>query len=1100
MFWSSYFGGTNDDAIYSLDIDNNQDVYIGGGTNSTNIPTTPGVYHPLYLGGPAGSTDGFLAHISSDGSTLLKSTYFGSNVYDQVYFVRVDKTKNVYITGQTKASGSTLIYNAVYGTPNSGQFITKFPNDLSSPIWSTVFGTGNGRPNISITAFSVDYCNRVYLAGWGREWAGPEHGDVYPWGTTFGTKGMDYTTGAYQSQTDGQDFYLMVMADDASQLEYASFFGEQHQSGYCGHDHVDGGTSRFDKRGYIYESVCASCGYGCNGFPTDPSNVWSPDNGGANYPSTWICNNAVFKFSFELPLTIADFFGGPICLGDSIQFTNTSQLATSYLWNFGDGTPTSTIFEPTHYFSNPGTYQVTLYANHPTSCNLADSITRTVYVEQLNMAVHDTTICNGNSVNIHANVTGTTSGITYTWSHFPNFSDVININPNSNNINVNPNHTTTYYIQAASQICHVIDSITVLVYPAAITTSQDTSICIGSQFPIHAYNQITGDTLTYHWWPASGIISGQNSSTLTILPQTGTTYYVSVTNQHGCTTTDSVHVNVDQFTLSPGPIQNVRCYGECNGSLSVSANNGISPYDYQWDNSDTSSTINNLCPGNYSVTVTDGNGCEKNLSFPISQPPLLVATITPLTTASCDQTNPNTGSAVVTPSGGTPVYNYAWNNYTYDSLITNLYVGHYIVTITDANGCDTILSTDILDQSALAISANSQSTLCYGYCDGSAQAIISIQGLPPYTYHWNNGDQTPNIDSLCSGNYRISVTDAEFCVRVQNVYVNHPDTIFAKIISPGILCFGGTTSASVQNISGGTPSYTYIWSTGQSTSPITGLTPGLYSLYVTDAHGCKDTTSINIIQPTLLTYDTTVTKVACAVACNGTIHVTPNGGTTPYQVNWSNGEHTYGIQNLCPGPYTVTVYDHNNCSFTESFNVGISDYLPSVDATVNPQIIYVGQSTQLHATANSGLQFIWTPPGTLNGSHLQNPIATPPGSTTYLVTVRDIWGCTNIDTVSVIVMDVICTDPYIYIPNAFTPNNDGQNDKLYVKADMASDIYFAIYDRWGEMVFSTTETSQGWDGTYKGKALDPAVFVYYLKVTCINKLQFEKKGNITLIR
>ena len=1096
LVWSGYYGGSNDDAIYSLDIDNDMDVYVGGGTVSSNLITTPGVDQQGYQGGTA---DGFIAHISSNGASLVNSTYLGSFLYDQVYFVRVDKLKNVYATGQTKAPGTTFIINATYGTPNSGQFITKFPPDLSYPIWSTAFGTGNGRPNISITAFSVDYCNRLYLAGWGREWADY----LYSWSSVFGTKGMDTTAGAFQTYTDGQDFYLMVLADDASHLEYATFFGEQHTTGYCGHDHVDGGTSRFDKRGYIYESVCASCGNtssgpSCNGFPTAPNpGVWSPDNGG--YPGTsWVCNNAVFKFSFELPITIADFIADPICAGDTMHFINTSQLATNYYWDFGDNT-TSTDFEPDHVYSNPGTYNVSLIASHPTSCNLADSIVRTITVEQILMAVHDTVICNGNNVNISALVSGTNSGVTYHWSHFDDFSDTINSNPNANSINVNPGQSTTYYIQASSMYCDVIDSIRVNVKPVNITTSPDTAVCLGNSLEIHALNLITTDTLSYYWWPNTGIISGQNTADLQINPAQSLTYYVSVTNQFGCTKTDSIRVTVDQFTLSPGPVQNVQCFGMCNGALSVYPNNGNLPYTIIWNNNDTSSSVSNLCPGTYTVTVTDAIGCSFTIPFNITEPPYLNATITTLSSASCDQTNPNTGSIVVTPTGGTPNYSYHWNMNQTDSLIINLYSGHYIVTITDSQGCDTILSTDILDQSNLAIQTTSVNTQCYGSCDGSAQVQISVAGVPPYTYLWNTSSNNTSISNLCSGTYWVTVTDSEYCVRVDGIYVYQPDSLHTIISTPGINCFGGTTTATGSTY-GGTSPYTFTWSTGLNGNSISGLSAGDYSLYVVDSHGCPDTLPFTITQPAILSYDTTITNVACAVACNGTIQLPVFGGTYPYSYDWSNDQNSSYIQNLCPGNYQVTVTDIRGCSFTDNFNVGINDYLPFVDATTNTPQIYVGQTANLFANTNPNYQINWSPTTNMSGIHSLHPTTTPTQTTTYQVTIEDVWGCTNTDTVTITVLDVICGEPYIYVPNAFTPNGDNNNDILYVKADIADELYFAIYDRWGEKVFSTTSTSKGWDGTYKGKALDPAVFVYYLKVTCINKLQFEKKGNITLIR
>lgn len=1095
LLFSSYFGGSNDDAIYSLDLDVDGNVYFAGGTQSANIPVTPGVFQPNFLGG---NTDGFVAKTLPDGSGILYSTYVGSVAYDQVFFVRVDKAYNVYVTGQTKATGNTFIYNAIYGTPGSGQFITKFQNNLSSRIWSTAFGTNIGRPNISLTAFSVDYCNRVYLAGWGREWAGS---DGYTWASIQGTKNMQVTPNAYQPNTDGQDFYLMVLSDDASQLEYATFFGEQQTgSSYCGHDHVDGGTSRFDKRGYIYESVCASCGNLCNGFPTAPNpGVWSPNNGGYNI-NQWICNNAVFKFSFELPLTIADFMGGPVCMGDSVHFTNTSQLATAFYWDFGDGT-TSVDFEPTHLFTTPGFHNVQLIVSHPTSCNLGDTTYRTVVVENMSLSVsNDTSICTGSAINLNASATGAFSNITYHWSHYSDFSDMINTNPNNGNIIVTPSQTTTYYIQASSMICQKVDSVTVVVGILYVTSSPDTIICENSQISVNVTNYNPTDTLTYYWWPMNGVISGQNTSTLLVQPAQTIVYYVSVTNQLGCTGIDSVEVEVDEFMLAQGILQNPACFGICNGQISVIGTDGYLPYSYNWSNSEITPVISGLCEGSYSVTTTDAVGCSGVLNFTLTQPPLLTAVINALTTASCDYINPNTGSAVVTPAGGTPDYNYSWSNFMTDSLIVNLYAGHYIVTVTDLNGCTVVMETDITDQSNLAVQTYFQPTQCYGSCDGTAGVTVTFPGTPPYTYAWNTGSPVPNIDSLCAGIYWISVTDSTYCVRVGYVYVTQPDTIRAVITSPGIACFGGQTTATASVASGGTPVFTYEWSTGATGNTVSNLTPGTYWVYVTDSHGCKDTTQFTLTEPEILNFNSATLPVICSVACNGSVIVNASGGTPLYQYSWSNGSTASTLNNVCTGDYFLTITDNNGCSLTSSFNVGISDYLPLVDATTNTPYIYYGQSANLYAIANSGYQFSWLPAESLNGMHIQNPVASPTMTTTYQVIVQDSWGCSNTDTVTIFVLDVTCSDPFIYVPNAFTPNGDGKNDILFVQSDIVADLYFAIYDRWGEKVFETTNILKGWDGKYKGKALDPAVFVYYLKATCINYRIFEKKGNITLIR
>ncbi|PKP21071.1 MAG: hypothetical protein CVU05_07570, partial [Bacteroidetes bacterium HGW-Bacteroidetes-21] len=623
LMWSSYFGGSMDDAIYSLDIDLGDEVYIAGGTSSSNIPTTGGVYQPLSQGG---STDGFVAHISSNGGTLIKSTYFGSVAYDQAYFVRTDRFRNIYITGQTKAPGSTFVINAAYNTPNSGQFIAKFPNDLSYPIWSTVFGTGIGRPNISITAFAVDFCNRIYLSGWGREWA---DSDGYTWASIQGTKNMYVTNpGAQQSVTDGQDFYLMVMADDASQIEYATFFGELHDqdpSGYyyCGHDHVDGGTSRFDKRGNIYQSICASCGVGCNTFPTFPNpGAWSNVNGGIYSPNTWVCNNAVFKFNFEMPLTVADFSVQSVCLGQPVQFTNTSMYSTSYTWYFGDGS-TSTDINPTHVYTSPGNYTVSLAAENPSSCNLADSTSKLVIVEDLSLQSNDTSVCENSLVQLFASYGGSGTP-TFVWSSNANFTDTLNASTNIPYTAITATHTHTYYIHAQSAICDLLDSVRVTVYPVGVTLSPDTIICAGTTAQIIAANQVPGDVLTYLWSNSSNIVSGQGTSTITVNPGSNATFTVTVTNQHQCSSVETTQVNVDNFQILSGISTNITCFGFCNGMASVSAQ-GQGQLTYHWSNSATTPSISGLCPDNYTVTVTDDVGCSGTYPAIISQPPLLIA-------------------------------------------------------------------------------------------------------------------------------------------------------------------------------------------------------------------------------------------------------------------------------------------------------------------------------------------------------------------------------------------------------------------------------------------------------------------------------------------
>ena len=366
LLWSTYLGGTMDDAIYSIDVDSAYNLLVCGGTGSNNFPVTNGAFQVSYGGG---SADGFVSKISYGGERLIASTFMGSSHYDQLYFVRTGRHDEVFLFGQTKNSGTELIYNAGYSVPNAGMLLVRMSPLLNSRRWSTLFGTP-GRINLSPTAFAADICNRVYASGWGRDFAGAYYGTDW---FTAGTTGMETSADAVQSATDGQDFYIFSLDANANQMEYASFFGEMHQSGsdFGGGDHVDGGTSRFDRMATLYQSVCASCG-GTQAFPSTPQ-AWSDSNKAAN------CNNAIFRFNVNDDFPVAEFIPPTTgCAPYTVEFRNTGR-GSSFFWDFGDGT-TSTLRNPTHTYTDGGVYTITLIASQPLGCASTDTIRHTLQV------------------------------------------------------------------------------------------------------------------------------------------------------------------------------------------------------------------------------------------------------------------------------------------------------------------------------------------------------------------------------------------------------------------------------------------------------------------------------------------------------------------------------------------------------------------------------------------------------------------------------------------------------------------------------------------------------------------------------------------------
>lgn len=383
VLFSGFLGGSGNDAAYVLTTAPNGNIYVAGGTES-GAGTFPG--NETGTVGPvnSGSADGFVSVITPDGSNIVRSTFIGTNGIDQVFGIQFDNRGFPYITGQT--TGNWQVVNNIPGNPSmysSGgkQFIAKLQPDLSAYVYSTMFGTGSVNPNISITAFLVDRCENVYVSGWGG---------FYGTQNTFGsagTGGLPVTADAIKSNTDGKDFYFFVLKKDASQQLFGSFFGEVNIPG-AGCDHVDGGTSRFDRNGIIYQAICANCRIGGVkplAYPTT-AGAWATNNGTNSSRSGAECNLAMLKLNLDLSGVngelrsnidgVRDTAG---CVPLTVEFIDSVGNAVSYEWHFNyvPGNPpdliTTTPSAPPFTYNAVGTYRVMLVAVDPNSCNLRDS-------------------------------------------------------------------------------------------------------------------------------------------------------------------------------------------------------------------------------------------------------------------------------------------------------------------------------------------------------------------------------------------------------------------------------------------------------------------------------------------------------------------------------------------------------------------------------------------------------------------------------------------------------------------------------------------------------------------------------------------------------
>ncbi|HLG03844.1 MAG TPA: PKD domain-containing protein, partial [Bacteroidia bacterium] len=411
LMWSTFLGGSQDDGANGLVLNATGDVYVCGSTQSFNFPVLPGTINSSFIGG---SSDGFVFLLSNNGSAMTTSTFFGTSGNDFIFFTDLDGSGNVYVFGQSDIAINPT--SGVYANPGSPQFIASMDPGLFSINFQTVFGGGNMNDRISPTAFMVDVCDHVYAAGWGDVTA-------YP-----------VTSNAIQPTTDGSDFYLIVLDMNATSLIHATYFGG------TGWEHVDGGTSRFDPNGIVYEAICQNA----TNMTTTPG-AYSPNNMAGSY------DIAVFKIDFQAVGVIAQASAAPsdtICLNDLAQFSNNSLNATDYIWNFGDGSPLDTNAAPSHFFLTSGTFNVMLVAMDSTSCNIADTVYLVMTVLPLPTVDlgNDTTICG--TVNLVLNASS--PNVTYNWSTGATTSSITATVPG------------TYWVVVDNGFCQATDTIQIL--------------------------------------------------------------------------------------------------------------------------------------------------------------------------------------------------------------------------------------------------------------------------------------------------------------------------------------------------------------------------------------------------------------------------------------------------------------------------------------------------------------------------------------------------------------------------------------------------------------------------------------------------------------
>ncbi len=497
---------------------------------------------------------------------------------------------------------------------------------------------------------------------------------------------------------------------------------------------------------------------------------------------------------------------------------------------------------------------------------------------------------------------------------------------------------------------------------------------------------------TYSWAP-----SGGTNAMATGLA--ANTYTVTVTDNNGCQITRTVTVNQPAAALS-GTISktDVSCNGGNNGTATVTATGGTTPYSYSWSPSGgTNATATGLAAGTYTVTVTDFNGCQITRTATVNQPAtaLSAATGGGKTDVSCN--GGSNGTATVAATGGTPPYSYSWApSGGTNASATGLTAGTYTVTVTDFNGCQATRTYTINQPTALSAATGGGKTdvSCNGGANGTA-TVAPTGGTPPYTYSWApSGGTAATASGLAVGTYTVTVTDNNNCQVTRTFTINQPTALSAATGGgkTDVSCNGGANGTATVAPTGGTPPYTYSWSpSGGTAATATGLAVGTYTVTVTDSNNCQVTRTFTINQPTALSAATgSKTDASCNGGANGMATVTPTGGTPPYTYSWTpSGGTAATATGLAAGTYTVTVTDANNCQATRSFTINEPTALTATTSQNNTSCNGGANGTASVTVSGGtpGYTYSWSPSGGTAAT------ATGLAAGTYTVTITDANNC-----------------------------------------------------------------------------------------------------------
>lgn len=678
----------------------------------------------------------------------------------------------------------------------------------------------------------------------------------------------------------------------------------------------------------------------------------------------------------------------------NIDLTVTGGTAPyTYSWSPGSAT--------TQDLTNVSANQYTVVVTDANNCTVSavyDVIEPTAI--QVTANVTDVT-CNGlSNGSIDVTVTGGVPGYSYNWSNGLNTQDISNVSAGNYSLTVTDANGCTVAVS------YTVAEPQILVANANVT---NVSCFVGNDGEIDL--TVSGGTPNYSYLWSNG------ATTEDLSALTAGIYGVTITDNNGCTFSSTFTVTQPNLLAVISVVSDVLCNGGTDGAIDITVSGGTLQYSYAWSNGATTEDLNNLSAGQYTVTITDANGCTLVENATVNEPQLL-AVAGVVENVTCF--GASDGSVDLTVTGGVAPYTFAWDNNNGSEDINGLPGGTYNVTVTDANGCTVAGSYTVLEPTLLTATLSTTDVVCFGGNDGEIDLTVS-GGTPQYTFNWSNGETTEDIITLVAGTYTVTITDANGCTLVQSATISEPAQVLISTQTvQNVTCFNGNDGSIEITITGGTPPYTYAWSNGETTASIFNLTAGNYELTVLDNNNCGIVRSFTITQPDEIVANEVITNVLCNGNETGSIELNVTGGVAPYTFVWSNSQTTQSIFNLEAGIYSVTITDANLCTSVFTYTViqpnELVTQLTPTSATCSD---LADGSIDLSVTGGvTPYTFFWST------FEFTEDISNLTGGR-YVVIVTDNNGCTAIDSV---VVDVPQQLTIVGIPKGAGCGNDDNGE------------------------------------------------------------------------